>query len=243
MILRIPIIHCFTAVILLVLALPQRSIGQGTRDSISVYGIMDKALEARGGREFLQSIQSISTVTKTITNGIELSWIAKEMLPNKASFQIAQNNRLVYHSWYDGSNGFEIVKGVKKKQLPWENKDRAYKKNLFPELDYINPSLWKLALVGEENVLNEDCYKIKATLLNGSVKYLFYNKRSFLLIMEENSMEPQAHVFSNFIYLSYKKFGKLVYPHQIKYGEAGKLKDAVITEVHINEGVEEKDFR
>jgi hypothetical protein len=28
-----------------------------------------------------------------------------------------------------------------------------------------------------------------------------------------------------------------------KHGEAGKLKDAVITEVHINEGVEEKDFR
>ncbi len=243
MFLQFPLINRLTAVIGLLLVFWQVGYAQGARDSISVYGMMDKAIEARGGREFLQSIHSMSTVTKTTTNGIELDWVAKEMLPNKVSFQIAQNNRLVYHSWYDGSTGFEIVKGVKKKQLPWENKDRAYKKNLFPELDYINPSLWKLALVGEANVLNDDCYKIKATLLNGSVKYLFYNKKSFLLIMEENIMQPQNHFFSNFIYLSYKKTGKLVHPYQIKYGESGKLKDAVIVEVLINAGVEEKDFR
>ncbi len=217
--------------------------GKGSQDSLLAYAVMDKAIEARGGREFLQTIKTISTVTKTISNGIELNWMVKEMLPNKGSFQIAQNNRLIYQSWYNGKAGFEIVNGKKKKQVDQENKDRPYKKNIFNELDYINPSLWKLEMEPEELVLNDQCYKIRARLINGTTKFLYYNKKSFLLVKEENLSLPPEEVFANFIYLTYKKKGKLVYPHQIKYGESGKLKDAEVVEILINEGVEERDFQ
>lgn len=216
---------------------------QQTRDSLSALAIMDRAIAARGGRALLQSVQTISTIAKTETDGIVVNWIVKEMSPNKGAFQIAQNNRLLYQSWYDGSNGFQIVKGVKKKQLPQENKDRPYKRHLFDELDYINSSLWKLELAGEENLLNDACYKIRATLINGSVRLLYYNKKSFLLIKEERLLPPQDYVYSNFIYLTYQRKAGVLYPHQFKYGEAGKLRDALLTEVTVNTGVQEKDFR
>jgi hypothetical protein len=230
----------FTALVLLTW---QGTAAQAWSDTLSALAVMDRAIMARGGREVLQSVHTISTVTKTTTDGIGIQWIVKEMLPNKGSFQIAQNNRFIYQSWYDGAAGFQILKGVKKKQFPEENKDRPYKKNIFNELDYINPSLWKLEIIGEENVLNDLCYKIRATLINGSVRLLYYNKKSYLLIKEERLLPPRDYVFSNFIYLTYQKKGELVYPHKFKYGEAGKLRDAEITEVLLNSGVEEKDFK
>ena len=216
---------------------------QQNNDSLSALAVMDKAIAAKGGRESLLSVKTISSITKTTNDGIAINWIAKEMAPNKASFQIAQNNRLLYQSWYDGSKGFQIMNGVKKKQFPEENKDKPYKRHLFEELDYINSSLWTLELLGEENVLNDLCYKIKATLINGSVRLLYYNKKSFLLIREERILPPHDYVYSLFIYLTYQQKSGILVPHQFKYGEAGKLRDAVVTDVSINNGVEEKDFR
>lgn len=232
----------FLAIAILQFVIP-RAAAQEKSDSLDAYAIINKAIEARGGKDFLQSIKTLYTVTKTSINGIEVHWIVKEMFPNKGSFQIAQNNRMIYQSWYDGSNGFEIVNGIKKKQFPEENKDKPYKKNIISELDYINPSLWKIELLGQEKILNDWCYKIKATLVNSSVKYLYYNRTSFLLVQEEKMLDIQKNLVSNFIFLTYKKAGRFNYPNQMKFGENGKLQDALVVDILVNEGVEEKDFK
>lgn len=212
-------------------------------DSLDAYAVINKAIEAQGGKEYLQSIKTLYTNTKTSMNGIEVNWIVKEMLPNKGSFQIVNNNRVVYQSWFDGKNGYEIVNGKKKKQDAEENKDKAFKKNIISELDYIDTALWKINLVGQEKVMNELCYKIKATLANGLLKYLYYSKSSFLLLKDEKILNANSNDFFTFIFMAYKKAGQLTHYTELKFGDNGKLHDAKIIDWVINQSVEEKDFK
>jgi hypothetical protein len=212
-------------------------------ESMNAYTVINKAIDAMGGKEFLQSIYTLYTVTQTQLDGFEVNWIAKEMKPNKDYFQIAQNNRTVYQSWYDGKNGFEIVSGIKKKQDEEDNKDKLYKKNIFNELDYVNPILWKIELVGEETVGTDSCYKIKANLINGLIKYLYYSKTSFFLRKEERHLNDSQNSLSTFLFYSYKKFGKLTYYSEIKFTKNGRYQDGKLVDLAINQLVEEKDFK
>ena len=171
---------------------------QQSFDSLNAYAILNKAIEAQGGRAFLQTIKTMYTVTKTRMDGIVVDWTVKEMLPNKAAFQITNRNRVIYQSWFDGNNGFEIVNGKKKKLDIEENKEKFYKRNIINELDYIDAGLWQIKLLGEEKVMNEDCYKIEATLISGLVKYLYYSKSSFFLLKEEKVLNAERDNFFTF---------------------------------------------
>ncbi|HSN61881.1 MAG TPA: hypothetical protein VLR49_13155 [Ferruginibacter sp.] len=216
---------------------------QQSFDSLNAYAILNKAIEAQGGRAFLQTIKTMYTVTKTRMDGIVVDWTVKEMLPNKAAFQITNRNRVIYQSWFDGNNGFEIVNGKKKKLDIEENKEKFYKRNIINELDYIDAGLWQIKLLGVEKVMNEDCYKIEATLLSGLVKYLYYSKSSFFLLKEEKVLNAERDSFFSFFYFSYKQTGKLTHFTEIKFGEIGKFQEGKLVELVINDLVEEKDFR
>lgn len=216
---------------------------QHSFDSLNAYAILNKAIEAQGGKAFLQTIKTMYTVTKTRMDGIVVDWTVKEMLPNKSAFQITNRNRVIYQSWFDGKNGFEIVNGKKKKLDTEENKDKFYKRNIINELDYIDAALWKIKLLGEEKVMNEDCYKIEATLLSGMVKYLYYSKSSFFLLKEEKILNAETNSFFTFFYFSYKQTGQLTHYTEIKFGEIGKFQDGKLVELVINDLVDDKDFK
>jgi len=216
---------------------------QQSFDSLNAYAILNKAIEAQGGKAFLQSIKTMYTVTKTRMDGIEVDWTVKEKLPNKGAFTITNRNRVIYQSWFDGKSGFEIVNGKKKKQYVEDYKDKLYKRNIINELDYIDAGLWKIKLLGEEKVLNEDCYKIEATLLSGLVKHLYYSKSSFFLLKEEKILNAERNSFFIFYYFSYKQTGQLTHFTEIKFGEIGKFQDGKLVELVINDLVDDKDFK
>ena len=215
---------------------------QSKTDSIDAYTIINNSIEAIGGKEYLQTIKTLYTDTKTEMEGREVHWIVKEMVPNKGSFQITYKNRRIYESWFNGRKGFEIINGTKKKADDDEFKNKAFKKNIFDELDYIDSSLWKLELLGEENVDNNPCYKIKATLVNGFVAILYFSKSSFYMLKKENIKNSEKKRLSSIVYSSFKKFGKLIYCTEIEYEASGQVKNGKVESLLINEMVDESDF-
>ena len=210
-------------------------------DSLDAHAILNKAIEAQGGKDFLGSIKTLYTNTVTRMDGIEVNWVVKEMLPNKGSFQVVNNNRILYQSWFDGKNGFEIVNGKKRKQNTGENNDKIVKKNIISEMDYVDSSLWTIKLVGQENVLKQMCYKIYACSVNGIVKYLFYSKQSFLLLKEEKILSPD--LVYTFFFMSFVKQGQLTFCNEIKLLKNGKYQEVRILDMAINKNVDDTDFR
>ncbi|RYF89946.1 MAG: hypothetical protein EOO03_04810 [Chitinophagaceae bacterium] len=205
------------------------------------YAIVSKSIEAQGGRAFLQSIKSLYTVSSTLAHGIPVNWIVKEMEPNKSAMQLVNNNRIMYQNWFDGKNGYEIAEGKKRKQYPAELQDNFIKKRLIDELDYLDTSLWKLQLIGEENVLNEPTYWVHARSSNGLARNLYYSKSSYLplrldkLISKENTY--------SYFYISYTSKNGLTFSDRVRLFKNGVSQDIIVIDKVINNEVAETDFR
>ncbi len=71
--------------------------------------VVETGIKAMGGKDFLKSINTLYTDSKTVMDGRDVNWVIKEMLPNKGSFEIVYQKRIVYKSWYDGNLGYELI--------------------------------------------------------------------------------------------------------------------------------------
>lgn len=205
--------------------------------------IINKSINAMGGKELLLSIRTLYCEMSTKMEGRSVVWVTKEMLPNKGAFQIVYNNRIVFHNFYDGITGYEMVDGQKQKADPDEFKNKAYKKNIFNELDYLDSSIYTIDLVGEAKVNKEPCYKIKATCINGEEKLLYFSKNNFHQLRKETIANGEKDRLSVSEYSDFKQFGKLTYYTTLKFGDAGDLETGKIEKLLINEQVSEADFK
>lgn len=226
-------------IIFLVLWMPV----SGQNQKVNANDVLNKAITALGGKEFLLSIKTMYSVISTEMEGRPVQWVTKEMLPNKGAFQIIYNGRVVFQNWYDGQTGYEFVNGEKKQADPAEFKDKIYKKNIFNELDYINPALWTLAMMGDEKVNDEDCYKIKATLKNGEVRHLYFSKTTYYTLREDKVSNAAKDSFNTTLFSNYKKFGNLTFYSVLKFGEGENAQVGKIESIWVNEKISDNDFK
>ena len=104
------------------------------------------------------------------------------------------------------------------------------------------PKLYKLEYIGEEKANNKNCEKIKATLINGKVTYLYYDKKTNFLVKTDVVKDPEKNSFSTILYDGYKKFGDLtVNAKSIFVSEKGNQESKVV-ELYYNKKISEKDF-
>jgi len=216
--------------------------GQNFKEVKNANDVIENAITAMGGKEYLLSIKTLYSDISAEMEGRQVHWITKEMLPNKGAFQISYQDRIVFENWYDGTTGYEIVNGEKRKADPEEFKDKKYKKNIFNEFDFLDTSLWKLELVGEEKVNDENCYKIKASLINGEVRNLYYSTSSFFMLRQDKVSNAEKDSFSSTFFSEYKKFGGLTYYTVMKFGDGEKAQIGKIVNLLVNENISERDF-
>lgn len=212
-------------------------------DTTKSIRIIEQAIQAEGGKQFLESIQTLYTKYETVMDGRKVFWIIKEMAPNKGSFEIQYQGRVVYKSFYDGKTGYEVVNGQKTVADQEQFNDKNYRKHIMNSLDYIDPTLYTLEYIGEEKVNDKDCNKIKATLRNGKITYLYYDKTSSLLIKSETVQDAEKNTFSSVLHEDYKKFGGLMCQSKnIFISEKGENQVAQVVEIIYNKKITEKDF-
>jgi hypothetical protein len=109
-------------------------------------------------------------------------------------------------------------------------------------LDYLDATLWKIELAGEQKVGNEDCYVIKASLPNGRVSKLYYSKANYYLLREDKVSDLEKDSFSTTLFSDYKKFGNLTMYTTMKFGVGDQFQEGKIINLLVNEQVAEKDF-
>lgn len=204
--------------------------------------VIDKSVEATGGQQYLQSIRTLYSNMATEMEGRKVNWITKEMLPNKGSFQIVYQNRIVFENFYDGDKGYDFRDGKKLLADQEEFSDKKFRRNIFNELDFLDSTLYTLTLLGAEKVKKEDCYKVKATCVNGSLRVLYYSKKTFLKLRVDKFTTEKGG-FSTTYFLGYKKYGKLTYYTELVFGDGEKTQKATMVELLANDKISDADFR
>jgi hypothetical protein len=204
--------------------------------------IIEKSIEATGGKQYLQSIKTLYSNLDTEMEGHKVNWITKEMLPNKGSFQIIYQGRTVFQNFYDGQKGYEVSEGKKQLADQAEFSDKKFRKNIFNELDFLDSTLYTIKLMGTETVDKEDCFKVEATCINGTVRLIYYSKKTFLQLREDRSTAEKGN-FSSTYFTGYKKYGKLTYFTDMVFGDGEKMQKAKIVDLLVNEKITDDDFR
>lgn len=212
------------------------------QDNLTAQQIIEKNIEATGGKTYLQSIKTLYSDMATEMEGRKVNWITKEMLPNKGSFLIVYQGRTVFQNFYDGEKGYELSKGKKQLADQEQFSDKKFRKNIFNELDYLDPSLYTLELAGTEKVEKEDCFKIKATCANRTVRVIYYSKKTFLQLREDKFTTEKGG-FSSSYFSGYKKYGKLTYYTDVVFGEGDQKQKVKMVKLLVNEKISEDDFR
>jgi hypothetical protein len=204
--------------------------------------IINKELEAIGGKEFIKSINTLYTNSVTQMEGRNANWVVKEMKPNIGSFEIVYGQRVVFKSWYDGKLGYNLSNGEKTLADQDNFKDKLFKKNIFNELDYLDSTLYKLEYLGTEDFESAKCDKIKATCINGKKVFLYFDNKTAFLVKSE-TLNGEKDSFSTVVYGDFKTFGKLTYFTTMRFGVDPDSQTAKIEELFYNEKVSENDFK
>lgn len=211
------------------------------QNQITAQVVIEKSIEATGGKQYLQSIKTLYSNLATEMEGRKVNWITKEMLPNKGSFQIVYQGRTVFHNFYDGEKGYEVSQGKSQLADQAEFSDKKFRKNIFNELDFLDTTLYTIKLIGSEKVDKEDCFKVEATCINGQVRMIYYNKKSFLQMREDRSTAEKGN-FSTTYFTGYKKYGKLTYYTDMVFGDGEKMQKAKMVDLLVNEKITDDDF-
>jgi hypothetical protein len=203
--------------------------------------VIERYVEAIGGKEKLQSMNDITIHASTEMNGMQINQVTYQKAPNKFAMKMSMNGNVMTEQKFNGEEG--VVKSFQGEQkIEGENLEKLkIESTLNPELKYNELGI-KLELVAIENVNEKDAYKIKIESSTGEVKYDFYDVESGLRVQTKQKITtPQGEMTQTQSYLNYEDFDGIKYPTLIRITGMQNL-ELNVDSVEINTGLEDEIF-
>ena len=207
---------------------------------VTVATVFDDYIKAIGGQEAIYSVKSIMTSVDVAIEGMPFKPTAvfKKMFPNKSSMEMSITGMgTIAKQKYDGTTGYDENQGMKKPMSDAELAEKLEEKGLFPET-YLDVNT--LTLVSLSTIDGVDVYKVKVK--EGSFRY--YDAATGFLVRTEKIEEDQGNEITSVqIYSNYKEVNGVLFPftQEIKIGPQQSILTA--SEILINKGVSEEDFK
>ena len=214
-----------------------------TTDKVSAFDIIEGYLKAIGGKEEIKKVNSISATISMEMMGRSFTGIDKGMSPNKHITELKMGTMTVMKSVFDGTKGFQQQGPQKNDLTEAEIKEAQDDKGVIPQLYYIS-SDYKTEYIGSGKTADETTYRLKIIMPSGRLSIQEYAVKTGLLLKEETtSKEGGTDVPVTIEYKNYKKAGNIMMPFEITRNEGGQEFTIVYTDIRINEGVTEADFK
>lgn len=213
-------------------------------NSISASEIIESYLKAIGGKEEVKKVTSIYAVVGLEMMGRTFEGVEKKMNPNLQMMELKMGTTTVMKSVFDGKSGFQQQGPQKKDLTEKEIKEALDEKGIIPQLYYITNSDYKTDYLGLGKVDDEDTYRLKVVMPSGRTSLQEYSVKTGLLIKEETtSVQGDAEIPMTVEYKNYKKFGTLILPTEINRNAGGQVIPLKYSNIKLNEGVADTDFK
>jgi outer membrane lipoprotein-sorting protein len=216
--------------------------------SLTVDEIVAKNIQARGGLDKLKAVKSVRmTGHMTIGPGTEAPMVIEVKRPDKLRLDVTAQGMTLTQA-YDGKNGWQINPFAGNKNAEPMSADEL--KEAAEQADMDGPLVdWKakghkVELVGKEKVEGTDVYKLRVTLKDGNVHYLYLDADSYLDIKAEAKRTVRGtEVETEQTIGDYKDVGGLMIPHSFEAGAKGRPEKQKITVEKIEVDVPIDDSR
>lgn len=223
--------NLFTILFILILS---SVFGQSDAKSLE---IINKSIDAIGGKEKLLKMKTLYSEMKMGDEPV--LYITREMAPNKGALEIQVNGNIVYSYRFDGTKGFENKSGNKSPMNDEENLDKKNRKYITNELAYADSSIWTFEFVNDNN----DTYKLKGKNKNGTIEYIYFDKKTYYKVKSETVIQNDDNQLSTLYYKDYRNFDGYILYYNMTHIDPSKTKTEMkIDKYIINKGISNKDF-
>lgn len=194
-------------------------------------------------KSIFYNIKDITKEMETTIQGMKIKMISKQMQPNAMSMEMKMNNTTMQKQLFDGKQGKSITMKGENKMSEDEVESLSSASVIHKELKYKELG-YKLNLLGIENILNKDAYKIEITAPNNDTEIDYFDINSNLLIYSMSiSSKNGETTTSTTEYSNYKEVDGILFPHKILEQIGAQLMDLKVTKIKLNSGLKIEDFR
>ncbi len=205
-------------------------------EGITAKTILEKYIEAIGGKEKLMGVESYSLMAEAEMQGMILNLEVKKTSKNQYMQDVKVMGNSMSKQVVNGDKGYMVMQGQRKDLGEDELKKAKEESAPFPELNLLNTDV---ALEGIEVIDGKKAYKIKIS----DEKTSFYDIETGLKIQDAVSVEAQGQqVNTTFDYTDYKEVSGIKFPFLFIQTMGPQKFDFIVKEIKVNEGVSDVDF-
>lgn len=214
----------------------EKPVAKTASADVTAKSVLEKYLAAIGGQKAVADVKTIMTKSSGIIQGTALELTTKVSAENKMAIEMKAMGMTMMKQVVNATGGYMVQQGQRKDFTADELKDMKASAYPFEELNLLNDN--SISLGGIENVNGADAYKVKS----GKTTY-FYDVKSGLKVAEAKEMEQMGQKMTQTTnYADYKEVKGVKVPHKTTLNIGVEL-EMTTSEVKINEGVTEEDFK
>ncbi|WP_234735245.1 insulinase family protein [Tellurirhabdus bombi] len=206
--------------------------------------VIDKYIQAIGGKEALAKISDLSISMTTEVQGRTMNMVQKAKAPNKSSMSATVMGMEMMKMVSDGQKASRTMRGQTQVLEGKEAQQLLLTNGLFPELRFAENGV-KSTLAGTEKVDGKDAYKITNTSADGAVSWSdFYDATTGLKVQSVVSQNgPQGPVEQVVGIGDYKEVNGVKIPHTLKQSFGPMQLSLIVDKVDVNKGLKDSDFK
>ncbi|AWX44175.1 hypothetical protein HME9304_01175 [Flagellimonas maritima] len=206
-------------------------------EGITVDAILAKYIEAIGGKEKLEAVESYAMIAEAEMQGMKLELEMKKTTKDQFMQDIKVMGNSMQKQVLDGDKGYMVAQGQRKDLSDEEIVKVKEESAAFPELNYL--AAGNITLEGVEPVGDKKAYKLKIT----DAKSAFYDMETGLKLQEVRTEEVQGQQMINTLeYSDYKDVSGIKFPFKLSQTMGPQSFDFLVKEIKVNEGVSAADF-
>lgn len=200
--------------------------------------ILEKYIEAIGGKTKLDGVESYSMVAEAEMQGMKLELEMKKTTKDQFMQDVKVMGNSMSKQVLDGDSGYAVVQGQRKDLTPEEIEKVKEESSAFPELNYL--AAGNVTLEGVEQVGDSKAYKLKIS----DSKSAFYDMETGLKVQEVTTQEVQGQqMMSTLGYGDYQEVSGIKFPFKIIQTVGPQSFEFMVKEIKVNEGVDASDFK
>ena len=202
--------------------------------SVTAENVFNKYLEAIGGRDAVNDVESVVMLADATIQGMQLSLEMKQTVDGKSYQTVSMGGNVMNKNVFDGEKGYVMAQGQK---MPYNEEQIEAAKtdaNPFPELTVGNAKV-----EGIEQVDGKDAYVVS---MNDSNKN-FYSVESGLKVKSVKTVSQGGQTMTIPTGFSdYREVKGVKFPFVISQSMGPQSFEFKVNEIKVNEGVSEEDF-
>ncbi len=214
-----------------------------TSDAVSGFSIIEDYLKAIGGKSEAEKVKTFAATATLEMMGREFTGKDIKMSPNKKLTELKMGSMVVFKKLFNGTIGYQQQGPSKKDMTPEEIKAELDEKGVIPHLFY-NTAEYKTEYLGKGKIGDEDTYRLKVVMPSGKTSVQQFAIKTGLLLQEETTTKQGDTEIPVIIeYKNYQKVGNLMFPTIITQNAGGQEFTINYSNIKLNEGVTEADFK